>query len=381
MRELDPSIKKDSLWHRLIEPPDELLIEAGASGELLVARIRLLVTGLLLLIPIISFWHNDNRLEILVGFGVTLSAVLVSLVVYVMVARDIRRQWIGFVTSALDVTLVSGALTTFLIFGAPHTAVNSKVIFEGYFIAIGATTLRYDARVCIVAGLLALCEYGAMVVYAANRWDLNSPVYAPFPYGEFDWNTQVSRLILMITASVLSTVVVLRFQRLRLLSTTDRLTGLLNRGYLDEQIVAEVSRAERYSRPLAIAMIDIDHFKRFNDRHGHPAGDLALQAIASAMRRAFRLSDVVARYGGEEFMVILPETGMDVAVDKLESIRRIVSDTEIELPVHEGTARLTISAGLACLPSDGCEVDKLLRTADARLFEAKRRGRNQLVCR
>jgi diguanylate cyclase (GGDEF)-like protein len=72
---------------------------------------------------------------------------------------------------------------------------------------------------------------------------------------------------------------------------------------------------------------------------------------------------------------------MDVAVDKLESIRRIVSDTEIELPVHEGTARLTISAGLACLPSDGCEVDKLLRTADARLFEAKRRGRNQLVCR
>lgn len=381
MRELDPTIKQGSLWYRLIEPPDELLIEAGASGELLVARIRLLVTGLLLLIPIVSFWNSDSRLEILVGFGVTLSAVLVSLVVYVMVSRDIRRKWLGFVTSALDVTLVSGALTAFLIFGAPHTAVNSKVVFEGYFIAIGATTLRYDARICIVAGLLALCEYGAIVLYATTRWDLNSPLYAPFPYGEFDWNTQVSRLILMLTATVLSTVVVLRFQRLRLLSTTDRLTGLLNRGYLDEQIVAEVSRAERYSRPLAIAMIDIDHFKRFNDRHGHPAGDAALQAIATAMRRSFRLSDVVARYGGEEFMVILPETGMDVAVDKLESIRRIVSDTEIELPVQEGTARLTISAGLACLPADGSEVDKLLRTADARLFEAKRRGRNQLVCR
>ena len=381
MQELDPSLKKDSLWHRLIEPPDELLIEAGASGEMLVARIRLFVTCMLLLIPITSSWHNESRLEMLVGFGVTLTAVLISTVVYVMVSRDIRRKWLGFATSALDVTLVSGALITFLIFGAPHTAVNSKVVFEGYFIAIGATTLRYDARVCIIAGMLALCEYGAMVVYATTRWELNSPSYAPFPYGMFDWSTQVSRLILLLTATVLSTVVVLRFQRLRLLSTSDRLTGLFNRGYLDENIVAEVSRAERYSHPLAIAMIDIDHFKRFNDTHGHAAGDLALQVIAQTIRRSFRLSDVVARYGGEEFVVVLPETGLDVAVDKLESIRRTVSGMEVMLPAYGGTARLTISVGLACLPADGSEVDKLLHAADTRLFEAKRRGRNQLVCR
>ena len=381
MQELDPSLRKDSLWQRLIEPPDELLIEAGASGEMLVARIRLFVTCLLLLIPITSSWHNESRLEVLVGFGVTLTAVLMSMVVYVMVSRDIRRKWLGFATSALDVTLVSGALITFLIFGAPHTAVNSKVIFEGYFIAIGATALRYDARVCVIAGMLALCEYGAMVAYATTRWELNSPSYAPFPYGMFDWSTQVSRLILLLTATVLSTVVVLRFQRLRLLSTSDRLTGLFNRGYLDENIVAEVSRAERYSHPLAIAMIDIDHFKRFNDTHGHAAGDTALQVIAQTIRRSFRLSDVVARYGGEEFVVVLPETGLDVAVDKLESIRRTVSGMEVTLPAYGGTARLTISVGLACLPADGSEVDKLLRTADARLFEAKRRGRNQLVCR
>jgi diguanylate cyclase (GGDEF)-like protein len=334
-----------------------------------------------LLIPITSSWHNESRLEVLVGFGVTLTAVLMSMVVYVMVSRDIRRKWLGFATSALDVTLVSGALITFLIFGAPHTAVNSKVIFEGYFIAIGATALRYDARVCVIAGMLALCEYGAMVAYATTRWELNSPSYAPFPYGMFDWSTQVSRLILLLTATVLSTVVVLRFQRLRLLSTSDRLTGLFNRGYLDENIVAEVSRAERYSHPLAIAMIDIDHFKRFNDTHGHAAGDTALQVIAQTIRRSFRLSDVVARYGGEEFVVVLPETGLDVAVDKLESIRRTVSGMEVTLPAYGGTARLTISVGLACLPADGSEVDKLLRTADARLFEAKRRGRNQLVCR
>jgi two-component system, cell cycle response regulator len=381
MHELDPAVKKESLWHRLIEPPDEILIEAGASGELLVARIRLLVTCTLLLIPIIGAWQLDSRLEILVGFGVTLLALLVSIMAYVMVSRDIRRKWLGFVTSALDVTLVSGALTTFMIFGAPHIAVNSKVVFEGYFIAIGGTTLRYDARICIVAGLLALGEYAAIVAYAANHWDLNSAVYAPFPYGQFDWNTQISRLIILLTASMLSTVVVLRFQRLRLLSTSDRLTGLFNRGYFDEQIVAEISRAERYDRPLAVAMIDIDHFKQFNDTHGHAAGDVALKMIAAAIRRSFRLSDVVARYGGEEFVVVLPETTMDVAVDKMESIRGIVSGINIQLPAHEGSARLTISAGLACLPADGYEVDKLLRAADARLFEAKRRGRNQLVCR
>jgi two-component system cell cycle response regulator len=380
VQELDPAVKKASLWHRLIEPPDELLIEAGASGELLVARIRLLVTCILLLIPIIGAWRQESRLESLVGFGVTLTAVLMAIAVYVMVSRDIRRKWLGFVTSALDVTLVSSALATFMVFGSPHIAVNSKVVFEGYFLAIGGTTLRYDARVCIVAGILALGEYGAIVAYAANHWDLNSPVYAPFPYGQFDWNAQISRLIIMLTASVLSMVVVLRFQRLRLLSTSDRLTGLFNRGYFDEHIVAEISRAERYHRPLAVAMIDIDHFKQFNDTHGHAAGDVALQQIAATIRRSFRLSDIVARYGGEEFVVILPETTLAVAVDKMEAIRRIVSGTEIKLPAHDRLASLTISAGLACLPADGYEVDNLLRAADARLFEAKRRGRNQLVC-
>jgi two-component system cell cycle response regulator len=379
MRELDSLIKESSLWRRLTRPPDELFVEAGASGELLVARIRLFVTSLLLLIPILSVWQTKSRLEIFVGFGVTLAAILVSAIMYLLVIRDAGRKWIGFVTSMLDVSLVSAALAAFLVFNAPHTAVNSKVVFEGYFIAIAATTLRYDARVCILAGWLAICEYALIVVYAATHWNLNSPFYAPFEYGIFDWSTQISRLILLLTATVLSTIVVLRFQRLRLLSTSDRLTGLFNRGYLDEQIAAEVSRAERYKRPLSVAMIDIDHFKQFNDTYGHAAGDVALRRIANAIRRSFRLSDVVARYGGEEFVVVLPETEMGIAIDKLEVIRLVISNTDIKLPARETTARLTISAGVACLPADGCEVDKLLRTADARLFEAKRRGRNQLV--
>ena len=135
-----------------------------------------------------------------------------------------------------------------------------------------------------------------------------------------------------------------RLTFLRFAPALDRAAdGLFNRGYFDEHIVAEISRAERYNRPLALAMIDIDHFKQFNDTHGHAAGDAALQLIASTIRRSFRLSDVVARYGGEEFVVILPETTMDVAVDKMESIRRIVSGTEIKLPAHDGIARLTIT--------------------------------------
>lgn len=369
-----------TLWSRLRERPDQVLVEAGASGELLVARIRLLVTGLLLLIPISAFWSSLRR-ENFVGFGVTLTAILLSALLYLIVVRDLYRPWLSFVSSAFDVTLVSSALSAFLIFNTPHTAVNSKVVFEAYFIALGATMLRYDARICIMAGLLAMSEYAAIVIYAATNWDLNNPIYAPFHYGIFDWGTQTSRLILLLTATVLATTVVLRGQRLRWLSTNDWLTNLFNRAFFDERFVVEVARAERYGRPLAIALIDIDYFKSFNDKYGHAAGDAALQVVASTIRSTFRLSDIVARYGGEEFVVIMPEVNLDQAIEKLELIRRRVAETPITLPHQEASLTLTISAGIACFPEDGRKESDLLKAADTRLFQAKNSGRNKVVGR
>src|SRR5262245_15833210 len=208
--------------------PDALLTAAGSRGEVLVARIRLLLTSVLLFIPVVNALFTSERQEVRIGFGLTATAFLLSALAYPLVVRGFAYPWIAFATSAFDVSLVSGGLALFLVLGRPHTAVNSKVVFEAYFLAIGATCLRYDRRVCLVAGLLACGEYLAIVSYAATYWDLNSPLYAPFAYGMFSWNTQLSRLIVMVAACFLSIAVVTRTQELLRRSIRDPLTGLVN---------------------------------------------------------------------------------------------------------------------------------------------------------
>ncbi|HEV8123511.1 MAG TPA: GGDEF domain-containing protein [Gemmatimonadales bacterium] len=363
---------------RILRPPDPLMLDAGAEGEILVARIRLLLTALLVLIPLFAVPSNTS-IETLIGLGTALAAFLLAISVYLLVRQGFYRPWLGMLTSILDVSMVSGALAMFLVVDLPHTAVNSRVVFEVYFLAIAASCLRYDVRICLVAGLLTLIQYGAIVWYAQSHWDLNNDMFAPFRYGMFDWGSQVSRLVILFAASILSTAVVLRAQRLRRLSTSDRLTGLMNRGYFDERMTSEVSRARRYNHPMSVAMIDVDHFKRFNDTMGHAAGDAALQVLASTIRGSLRQSDVIARYGGEEFVVILPMTPLGVAVDKIEAMRLEVASQVIDIPKRGVQARLTISAGVACLPEDGLEEDDLLDLADRRLFQAKQEGRNKVV--
>ena len=130
---------------------------------------------------------------------------------------------------------------------------------------------------------------------------------------------------------------------------------------------------------MSIAMIDVDRFKNFNDTYGHSAGDMALQAIARTLKDNLRVTDVVARYGGEELVVILPETGPDAAVRKLEQIREAVAEMTLELPRRTLRGVLTFSAGVASFPDDGEEVDALIARADARLFAAKQGGRNKVM--
>jgi diguanylate cyclase (GGDEF)-like protein len=298
---------------------------------------------------------------------------------YLLISREYNPSWLSFASSAFDVTLVSSALATFLLMNEPHTAVNSKVVFEGYFLAIGATSLRYDKRVCITAGLLAFAEYFAIVYFAATHWDLNNPRYAPYPYGLFDWSNQVSRLIIMLTASALSLALVARSQKLLQLATSDPLTGLFNRGYIDDRFAIELSRARRYSQVLTIAVIDADRFKSLNDMHGHMAGDQVLRRIGEILRDSFRQSDTAGRYGGEEFVVILPETDIDAALQKLESLRELVASTPMALGARAENVQVTISAGLASFPQDGDDASRLFALADDRMFQAKREGRNRVV--
>lgn len=354
------------------------LEDAGTAGERLVARVRVGLAALLLLIPLFSSLVVTSA-EHVIGLAVGTSVLAISLVLLLIIERSGLKPWVGFATTALDVSMVTGALCVFLVTDVPLTATNSRVAFECYFIAIAATCLRYDRRLCVWAGILASLQFIGVNLYAVSAWPLTSPGFVSPAYGSFEWSTQISRVIVMLVATVLSTLIVDRTQRLRQLSTVDRLTGLLNRGYFDERIEEEASRARRYGRPLTVALIDLDRFKQFNDTFGHAAGDDALRTLANVLKLSVRRSDIVARYGGEEFVVMFPETGVHEAIEKLEQIRERIASLRIAIARRSAPAQVTLSAGVASWPADGSAVDEVMFIADERLFAAKRAGRNRIV--
>ena len=362
-------------------PPEAFLLSIGASAEPLIARVRLGLTLALLVIPFTSliFALPAERQTHLLGLGVILWAVTIAVIAYVLVNREMRQPWLPMLTSLLDVSLVTAALVGFSLLGDPHQAVNSKVAFETYFLAIGATCLRYDVRLSVLAGVMAILQYTLVVLWVALFHDLDSAQYAPWVYGRFYWSEQISRVIILGLATALNTVVVLRLRQQRSLSNSDALTGLYNRAYFEEFLGAEIRRSQRYSKSFAIGMVDLDRFKNFNDTYGHAAGDEALKIVSTIMRRSVRRSDLVARYGGEEIVLVMPETSLNQARSRLESIRAAVAENTIKLPKRDERVRVTVSAGVASWPTDAENPDDLLHVADARLFHAKALGRNRVV--
>ncbi len=178
-----------------------------------------------------------------------------------------------------------------------------------------------------------------------------------------------------------------KFRHLQELAAVDELTGLANRRQFQAALEREVQRARRYDRPLSLAILDLDHFKLFNDRCGHQAGDRALAAVGEILRTSLREVDVVARYGGEEFAVILPETaargtgGARNPFPFLERLRRRIEETHIPGAEKLPAGKLTISGGVACFPDDATTVEDLVREADQSLYVSKSRGRNVITYR
>jgi len=162
------------------------------------------------------------------------------------------------------------------------------------------------------------------------------------------------------------------------MSLRDPLTGLFNRRYLEEVLETEVRRAGRYNLPLAVTMIDVDHFKAYNDRHGHPRGDEALREVAQRLRDQVRRTDIVTRYGGEEFAVVLPVTSKAHARLIGEKLRAAIAAIPFGAARERSGDPLTISVGVAACPDDATTVSDLLRASDAALYAAKRGGRNRV---
>lgn len=162
------------------------------------------------------------------------------------------------------------------------------------------------------------------------------------------------------------------------LAITDPLTSLYNRRHFEEILKDEVARIQRYGGYCALAMLDLDFFKNYNDTLGHLAGDDLLRDLAQMLRRQVRVTDVLARYGGEEFGLIMINTPKDEAITVMERLRGLIE----AYPFRGGNilpgGRLTVSVGIAGCPEDGTDFEELVRRADAALYNAKRRGRNQV---
>ncbi len=190
---------------------------------------------------------------------------------------------------------------------------------------------------------------------------------------------RIGRLATTISEYLSLSVVNLRLrEQLAEQSIRDPLTGLYNRRYLEEALGREIGRAERNRSPIAVVMMDIDHFKPFNDRFGHPAGDALLEALGAFLKTNLRGGDAACRYGGEEFILFLPEASLEGASRNMARILEGVANLAV---THRGERLppVTFSVGIAAYPDHGKDRDTLIQAADMALYRAKKLGRNRVV--
>ena len=237
----------------------------------------------------------------------------------------------------------------------------------------GIGLIAYFLGLLIVRPLDRLTKGAAKV--AAGDLDVDLPVHSGGEVGYLTkmFNTMVVRLREGREALDAANETLRRKNdELERLSVTDGLTGLYNRRRLMETLNDEARRSQRLKHTFAVLMVDVDHFKKYNDTFGHQAGDTVLTKIATLLREATREVDFVARYGGEEFLILLPETGMGEALDIAERIR-----TRIAAEVFHGR-HMTVSIGVAEFPLHGETAEQVVGAADEALYEAKREGRDKV---
>ena len=363
--------------------PDEIVLDIGAGGELLVARIRLCAVALLMLMPLINLLTGGGLFESLAGFAGTGLGLLLAFVWLILAKQRRRYRWLPFVTSTSDVSMETLVLVL-LAMQSPAASLNTVIVWSCYPLSIFATALRNDGRVTLFTGLLAIVQYGLLVLWVFAHAPANEAL-GSVGYGLVSASNQIQRLVLLLVATLLTAVVVYRIQRLVMLSGTDTLTGLPNRSFLVHRVPQIVEQARKNDTSITLAIIDLDHFKRINDKFGHPVGDRALRHVVEVLRNELGREEPLMRIGGEEF-VLLMQRSMGPAWERMEALRKKVAATpfvteEETAGTPAQTSTLTFSAGLASCPVDALDMSSLMRRADQRLMKAKQTGRNRVVAR
>jgi diguanylate cyclase (GGDEF)-like protein len=357
-------------------PPEPELAHAGRAGEIVIAKARLLVLALLVLPSTASWIRNPESPSGWLSMVTALVCIGIAAAILYRARSGGIAATAPLVLTVLDITLISAFHALLILAGEIDMVLNSRVTFALYLLAIVGAALRYNGQLVRVAGALATIQYLAIVAWIdfSDRAALPANTF----YGDASLAGQGEEVSLLLMATVLGAILVERSRELRLSGIRDPLTKLANRSYFAERFSAELQRSLHARQPVALAMIDIDHFKQVNDTHGHAAGDRVLRFIAAELRKFARNDEVVARLGGEEFLVLLPNTAADAARSRLEVLRETLRTKQVDL--GNGVAvSVTVSVGVAGAPVDGAQTGELLATADRRMLAGKRAGRDVVV--
>ena len=362
----------------LLSRPDEIMLGVGASGELQVARLRVVIAAALLLVPLANALTGASIDETLTTLGAAVLMNAFALVWLALSRRPRRYRWLSLATSAFDVTAVSLVLLVLTLDELP-AGLNSLIAWSGYLLAIVLTSLRSDGRITVATGALALLQYGLLVLFAMTFASSPEQLISS-DYGAVNADTQVQRMLLLAIATVVAAMLVYRMQSLVEMSGTDGLTRLPNRSWLLHRMPRLLDAARVDGGSLTLALIDLDHFKHINDEIGHRAGDRALRHVVAMLQQHAEPGEWLVRLGGEEFVMVLRRP-IGTAWERVEMIRRLVAERPFESERNSDPIPLTFSAGLASFPLEGADLSHLLRRANDRLQQAKREGRNRVIAR
>jgi diguanylate cyclase (GGDEF)-like protein len=320
-------------------------------------------------------------------------------------------RWVGVTSASYQVWLLAAGLTVVVqavLWLIPHLGWDEKLgwdphyiympmlaaagLFTTYIYFVPATRVLllmvWFVALLFVVGLAGMVEVVALSAVMAVGY-LATAALSLARGGPGSLGMEVTVTLVFMIICVYSGVVFERLRRERLemqalrrslaeLALTDPLTGLPNRRQFEETLRTELARTRRHGGPCSVVMIDVDHFKNYNDLLGHPAGDAALRQLAVVIRGHLRLGDVGARYGGEEFGLILTNTDKREASEAVERLRWVIETHPFVRRDVQPGGKLTISAGIATSPEDGDSYESLVQKADVALYLAKSAGRNHV---
>ncbi len=277
---------------------------------------------------------------------------------------------------SLLLILISFTFVTLLI----NHRLNIGVFWHLYIIPVFIAALTYDLAGGLVIGILSLISIVCWL-FVLGLIFTGQYIFPPL-HQEKLLEIGIGMVLFIgmgITLGIMSSKQKKQKAMLEGLSIRDRLTGLFNYGYFLDHLEKEQKRARRYQTPLSVIMMDVDHFKRFNDTFGHEMGNEVLKRVAKIIVSHVRNVDTVARYGGEEFVVTLPNASIKQAVVVAERIRAAIAKEKFKGNAEEPVTSVTISGGVASYPSQAENTEQLVYKADQALYASKENGRNQIT--